>query len=310
MVCGIDVDQRFKHRSLLKSSFLESHEDRPGRFTARFTLEEWQMVNSSIRELAVAVVLGLWALGAGLAGGAAAQQETAGPEGHDTKMGQNQGPGMMGQQSPRTMMPGAMGHGQGMMMGHGQGIMRGHGQGMMMPGTTGWDHGMMMGHGMMGHGQGMMMGHGMMGHGQGMMMGRGMMGHGQGMMMGHGMMGHGMSGMGTPHGTAMMPGRMMHHGMMHPGMMGQGAMGQPYRSHGTIAPRHGWPIPAPRDLTDDDVRQWLDKGLDWLGNARLKVGQVTETDGATITAEIVTLDDSLVQRLAVDRRSGAVRQVE
>jgi hypothetical protein len=242
------------------------------------------MVNSSIRELAVAVVLGLWALGAGLAGGAAAQQETAGPEGHDTKMGQNQGPGMMGQQSPRTMMPGAMGHGQGMMMGHGQGMMRGHGQGMMMPGTTGWDHGMMMGHGMMGHGQGMMMG--------------------------HGMMGHGMSGMGTPHGTAMMPGRMMHHGMMHPGMMGQGAMGQPYRSHGTIAPRHGWPIPAPRDLTDDDVRQWLDKGLDWLGNARLKVGQVTETDGATITAEIVTLDDSLVQRLAVDRRSGAVRQVE
>jgi hypothetical protein len=140
----------------------------------------------------------------------------------------------------------------------------------------------------------------MMGHGQAMMMGHGMMGHGQGLMLGHGM-----TGMGWPHGSATMPGR-----MMHPGMIGRGVMGHPYRSHSTIAPRHGWPIPAPRDLTDDDVRQWLDQGLAWLGNSRLKVGQVTETDEATITAEIITLDDSLVQSLTIDRRSGAVWQVE
>jgi len=43
-------------------------------------------------------------------------------------------------------------------------------------------------------------------------------------------------------------------------------------------------------------------------NPRLKVGEVKEKDADTITADIVTLDNSLVQRFIVDRHTGALRQ--
>jgi hypothetical protein len=45
--------------------------------------------------------------------------------------------------------------------------------------------------------------------------------------------------------------------------------------------------------------------LDRLNNKRLKVGDINAEDG-TITADIVTVDNSLVQRLKVDRRTGAI----
>jgi hypothetical protein len=44
--------------------------------------------------------------------------------------------------------------------------------------------------------------------------------------------------------------------------------------------------------------------LAWQGNENLKVGEVAEKDEDTITAEIVTQDDSLVQRLEVNRHTG------
>ncbi len=116
-----------------------------------------------------------------------------------------------------------------------------------------------------------MMGPGMMGHG---MMGRGMMGHG---MMGHcSMMGHGMWGGGYGHG---------------PG-------------HGKSA------IQADKDLSADDVRGRLERSLKWHGNERLKVGEVKELDDDTIVAEIVTLDDSLVDRFKVDRHTGSMHRTE
>ncbi len=176
-------------------------------------------------------------------------------------------------------------HGGG--MGPMMGPMRG-GQGMMMQGCP---YGMggygMMGPGMMGPG---MMGPGMMGPG---MMGPGMMG--QGMMMGPGIMGPGPMGPGyAPEGDEMpmMGPRGQGPGMgqgMGPGM-GQGMMQQ-----------------APRTLSADDVKTMLERRLAWQGNPHVKLGKVEEKDNDTIIAEIVTQDDSLVQRLEVDRHSGWTR---
>jgi hypothetical protein len=45
--------------------------------------------------------------------------------------------------------------------------------------------------------------------------------------------------------------------------------------------------------------------LERLNNKRLKVGEI-KADNGTITADVVTVDNSLVQRLKVDRRTGAI----
>lgn len=148
---------------------------------------------------------------------------------------------------------------------------------------------------MMGPGYGMMgPGTGPMGPGYGPMgPGYGMMGPGYGMMgPGYGMMGPGFWMMGPGYGM-MGPG----YGMMGPGMMGPGW-------------GYGMGGPAEKELSADDVRAWLERSLAWQGNKRLKVGSVTEKDDDTILADIVTVDDSLVQRLAIDRHTGWSRQVE
>ena len=59
------------------------------------------------------------------------------------------------------------------------------------------------------------------------------------------------------------------------------------------------------NLSVDEVRIYLAAQIDRLGNKRLKVGDIMSDDG-TITADIVTIDDSLVQRLKVDRHTGAI----
>jgi hypothetical protein len=117
------------------------------------------------------------------------------------------------------------------------------------------------------------------GPGQGMMVpGQGMMGPGQGMMgPGQGMMGPGQGMMG--------PGQ----GMMGPG---QGMMGGDMQ------------VTPSRDLRAADVRHFLEHRLEMHGNDRLKVGEVEEVDDDTIVAEVVTVDDSLVERFQVDRHSG------
>ncbi len=114
------------------------------------------------------------------------------------------------------------------------------------------------------------------GMGPGMMMAPGMIGRG---MMGHGsMMGHGMWGGGYGHG----------HGPGH----GESAM------------------QVDQDLSADDVRARLERSLKWHGNERLKVGEVKELDDDTIVAEIVTQDDSLVDRFKVDRHTGSMHRTE
>ena len=128
-----------------------------------------------------------------------------------------------------------------------------------------------------------MMGSGMM-HGG---MGSGMMGSG----MMHGGMGSGMTGSGMTHGG-------MGSGMMGSGMT-QGGIGS---GMGTL---FGSRVVPTMNLSVDDVRGYLSSRLDRLQNKRLKVGEI-KTDDATITADIVTVDNSLVQRLKIDRRTGGI----
>ena len=108
---------------------------------------------------------------------------------------------------------------------------------------------------------------------------------GPGMMQGH----HGRMGQ---MGPGMMQGGMMQGGMMQGGM-------------GTAAAPFGTRVTPTMNLSVEDVRSYLDAQLERLNNKRLKVGDVKANDG-TITADIVTVDNSLVQRLKINRRTGAI----
>ena len=97
------------------------------------------------------------------------------------------------------------------------------------------------------------------------------------------------------------PGMMQ--GGMGPGMM-QGGMG-PGMMQGGMGALFGSRVTPTMNLSVEDVRGYLAVQLDRLNNKRLKVGDIKSEDGA-ITADIVTIDNSLVQRLKVDRHTGAI----
>jgi hypothetical protein len=112
-------------------------------------------------------------------------------------------------------------------------------------------------------------------------------------------------------GQQMMGGCPMMGGMMGQGkggMMGSGMMG-PDMMQGGMAPGmgavFGTHVTPMMNLSVEDVRGYLAVQLDRLNNKRLKIGDVKADDG-NITADIVTLDNSLVQRLKVDRHTGAI----
>jgi len=155
--------------------------------------------------------------------------------------------------------------------------------------------------GMMGSG---MMGQGMMGQGQGGL-GSGMMGQGQ---MGPGMMDQDDAGCAMAGRGQMGSGQM---GMMGSGMMGSGMMGQAMPM-GRVGPGGGagFRVSKSQDLSTDDVRHYFEHRLDRGGNKRLKLGDVKQADDDTITVDIVTVDDSLVQRYAVDLHSGWVKPAQ
>jgi hypothetical protein len=98
-------------------------------------------------------------------------------------------------------------------------------------------------------------------------------------------------------GGGMMEG--MGQGMMgmHPGMVDETASG--------MARVFGSRVKPMMNLSVEDVRGYLTSQLDRLNNKRLKIGEV-KTDTGTIIADVVTIDNSLVQRLRVDRRTGAI----
>ena len=110
-------------------------------------------------------------------------------------------------------------------------------------------------------------------------------------MMGQGTMGPGMTA----------PGMMQ--GGMGPGMT-QGDMGHGM-TQGGMGALLGSRVTPITNLSIEDVRSYLTTQLDGLNNKRLKVGDIKAEDG-TITADIVTVDNSLVQRLKVDRHTGTI----
>jgi hypothetical protein len=68
--------------------------------------------------------------------------------------------------------------------------------------------------------------------------------------------------------------------------------------------------PPGQELGVDEVREGLQRWLARSGNPRLMVGKVFEKDALTITANVVTLDGSLVHTLDFDRRTGTASQLE
>ena len=125
-------------------------------------------------------------------------------------------------------------------------------------------------------------------------------------MMGQGM--HGTMGQQTDQpmmeGCPMMGSKMgQRGGTMGPGMM-QGSMG-PGSIHGGMGAMFGSRVTPMMNLSAEDVRGYLGAQLVRLDNKRLKVGDI-KADNGTITADIVTVDNSLVQRLKVDRHTGSI----
>jgi hypothetical protein len=109
-----------------------------------------------------------------------------------------------------------------------------------------------------------------------------------------------------PRGHMMMQGGMGHDmmcPMMQGGMMGSQMGSRMMRS--AMGGLFGSRVTPVMNLSLEDVRSYLAAQLERLDNKRLKVGDVNSGDG-TITAAIVTVDNSLVQRLKVDRHTGAI----
>jgi hypothetical protein len=168
--------------------------------------------------------------------------------------------------------------------------------------------------GMMGQG---MMGPGMMEPGEGEresipegMMPRGMMGPD----MMHGMMESMMRGTAEGLARGLVEGMAAVHGMepeIGPSEgMGPRGMRQPGMMRGRgMGPALLYGPPA-EGITVERARAMLEGVLAWHGNPRLKLGTVEEQNEDTIVAEILTVEDSLVQSLAIDRATGTFRRID
>ncbi|MDX9861241.1 MAG: hypothetical protein RBS99_10025 [Rhodospirillales bacterium] len=114
--------------------------------------------------------------------------------------------------------------------------------------------------------------------------------------------------MGGGYGPGMMSGNGPGAGMM--GMMMGGGMGPAMMgAAGADVPCPGLAAATAEPLTLDDARKVVQQRLTWMGNDRLKVGKVEAKGDAAFTAEIVTLDNSLVEKLEIDAKSGFMRPV-
>lgn len=93
------------------------------------------------------------------------------------------------------------------------------------------------------------------------------------------------------------------HAPMYGQMQGPGMMQGYGKGFGPGACQQGAQV-LDTPLTVDDVRAHIEQRLQWRGNDRLKVGEVKELDDKTIVAEIVTVDDSLVKKIQIDKATG------
>jgi hypothetical protein len=118
-------------------------------------------------------------------------------------------------------------------------------------------------------------------------------------------MGSGMMGPGFGSGNG------MGFGMMGGGMMGQGmGSGMGNRSYGNqYIPQNGPQYQQPqRQLGERDARAILENYLNSRRNPNLKLGKI-EDEGNAFEGEILTRNNSLVDKLLVDKNTGEIRSV-
>ena len=130
----------------------------------------------------------------------------------------------------------------------------------------------------------------------------------QGGMAGQGMTQDGMTPGMSAQGQMPMAGMMMCP-MMQMMMGGRAGMGMPGMMTGPGI-LYGMPYGTPEEMTVERVRTLLEQDLTQHGNPRLKLGEVATAADGSITAEIITVDGSLVQKLVFNRYPGLVRQVD
>jgi hypothetical protein len=126
--------------------------------------------------------------------------------------------------------------------------------------------------------------------------------------MGSGMTGRGF-GFGSGMGSGMMGGGMMGNGITGGGQMGRGmgsGMGNPGYGN-QYGPEFGPQYQQPqKPLEKKDARAILENYLNSKRNPNLKLGKI-EDKGNAFEAEILTKNDSLVDRILVDKNNGGMR---
>jgi hypothetical protein len=115
-----------------------------------------------------------------------------------------------------------------------------------------------------------------------------------------GMMG-GQGGWYCPYSGQWMGPGMMGKGMMGPCMGGQGMMGK-----GMMGSGHGQQQQLQKPLEEKDARAILENYITNMKNPNLQLGKIKDA-GTTFEAEILTKDNSLVDKIMVDKKTGWMR---
>ncbi len=97
-------------------------------------------------------------------------------------------------------------------------------------------------------------------------------------------------------------------GRMGPGRMMRGGMGPGQMGPGYAPCRQSFGKATGEKLTKEKAETLVKRQLAMMGNPNLKLGTVKE-EADRFTAEIVTKEDSLVDRLQIDKRTGFIRPI-
>jgi hypothetical protein len=125
-----------------------------------------------------------------------------------------------------------------------------------------------------------------------------------------------MMGMGRGMPEGMGPMRDMQRMMAMCPMMQEGMGAKPGMAampmRGGVGPSviYGLPKAEQIETTPEKVRAWLEDRLAHHANPRLAIGEIAPAGDGSITAEIVTVDGSLVQKLAFNRWPGFARRID
>jgi hypothetical protein len=100
-------------------------------------------------------------------------------------------------------------------------------------------------------------------------------------------------------------------GMMGPGMMGRGMMGRGMMGPGMMGPGYGQQYQQQyqqpqKMLEEKDAKDLIENYLKNMRNPNLKLGKMKDA-GNTFEAEIVTKDNSMVDKIVVDKTTGWMR---